>query len=459
VKGFFDERFLIDNDTSFELYRSVKELPICDYHCHLSPKEIYEDNNFDSLGELWLKGDHYKWRLMRAAGIDEYYISGNADWDSKFLAFAEILPLAVGNPIYHWVHMELKEYFSINEPLNKKSAKNILRKANEIIKSGKITPRKLIAKSRVETICTTDDIADSLEYHKLLKKEGYEVKVVPTFRADKAICGINKDDFYDYVVKVTGTKKPTFDKWLTVITEKLDYFYSLGCVLADIGMETLPHVIGEKEMAEKIFNYALTGKQLHETDTSIYIGFMLEFFASQFKKRNMVLQLHLSPIRNNSKKLYTTAGVDSGNDSVGEKADVLALCNLLNNLDAKNSLPKMIVYSLNPNAYYEISTMLGNFWGSAKGNLMLGAAWWFCDHKDGIREQLKALSFTALLGRFTGMLTDSRSFTAFTRHDYFRRILCNYIGEQVEKGEYDKESAFELVKAVSIDNAREFFGL
>ena len=197
MKGFFDEKFLINNDTGFELYNTVKQLPICDYHCHLSPKEIYEDNSFDSLGELWLKGDHYKRRLMRAAGVSEKYITGNADWNSKFLAFAKILPLAVGNPIYHWAHMELKEYFGINEPLNKSSAKSILRKANEIIKSGEITPRKLIAKSRAETICTTDDIADTLEYHKLLKKEGYEVKVLPTFRADKTICAVCMDVFYD----------------------------------------------------------------------------------------------------------------------------------------------------------------------------------------------------------------------------------------------------------------------
>ena len=457
MKDFFGEDVFLSGEAAKKLYDWVKELPIIDYHCHLNPKEIYENKRFEDIGSLWLDGDHYKWRLMRAGGIDEEYITGKASNDEKFLAFAKVLPLAPANPVYHWAHMELKTFFGINQPLNEDSAADILMEANSLMKKRELTTQSLMKMSNVESICTTDDPADSLEYHLAIMKQPFGVDVKPSFRPDKAVGGIMQPFFPEYVNNLTKGSR-SFSEWLDAITERIDFFCSAGCRVSDLSLSQIPVTLGSYDQAKEAFDKAMSGRP-DKTLESDYISFMVCFLARKYAERDIVMQLHLSSLRNNSSRLFKLLGPDCGNDSVGSSLDINSFGRLLNKIESDGGLPKFIVYTLNSSNYYEIATMIGCFQGSTKGNAQLGAAWWFCDHIDGILEQMKVLSATGLLGKFNGMLTDSRSFTSYARHDFFRRILCGFVGEMVSKGEFDLSAARKLVSAVSYKNAKDFFGI
>lgn len=457
MSEFMGENVFLTGKMARELYESVKDLPIIDYHCHLSPREIYEDRRFEDIGSLWLEGDHYKWRLMRAGGIDEEYITGKASFDEKFLAFAKVLPLAANNPVYHWAHMELKTYFGINMPLNEDSACEILKEANNLLKKEKISTRSLMKRSNVEVVCTTDDPSDSLEYHLAIAKEPFGTRVRPAFRPDKAVGGLTKPFFTDYVKQMTGGSI-SFADWLDALERRIDFFVSAGCRVSDLSVPVVPDKLGTYDQAKEAFDKAMTQNSSPD-DENYYISYMICHLARLYAVKGIAMQLHLSSIRNNSTRLFNLLGLDCGNDSVGQSLDISSFGRMLDNIEISGGLPKLIVYTLNQSNYYEIATMLGCFQGSSRGMAQLGAAWWFCDHSDGIKEQMRVLSATGLLGKFNGMLTDSRSFTAYVRHDYFRRILCSFIGDLVSRGEFDTKAAVKLVRAVSYDNARDYFGM
>jgi len=403
--SFINDDFMLKNETAKELYSYVKDLPIIDYHCHISPKMIAEDYRCSDAYELFLGGDHYKWRQMRSNGIDERFITGDADNYEKWLCFAKTMPKLIGNPLYHWTHLELKRYFDIDLILNEKNAKEIWDKVNEKLKLPEFSVKNLIKKSNVEVICTTDSPYDSLEYHKELK--GFSTKVIPAFRPD--LSDIKPD-----------------------VTERMDYFHENGCRLSD-------HAIDE-------FNDDVIEK--------------LIFLGKEYAKRGWTMQLHIGALRNNNTKMFEKLGADTGFDSVNDFEFAPKLSKLLNELEKCDSLPKTILYCLNPKDNYVLGTMLGNFQkGPVKGKIQYGSGWWFCDNRDGMEEQMRTLANLGCLGNFIGMLTDSRSFVSYTRHEYFRRILCNLIGKWVEDGEYPNDEAElkKLVEGISYYNAKEYF--
>jgi glucuronate isomerase len=463
MKSFFDDEFLLNNKTAILLYNQyAKDMPIFDYHCHLSPQEIAENKTFYDIGELMLKCDHYKWRIMRLCGIDEELITGKANFKDKFIAFAKVLSFAIGNPIYHWTHMELKEYFGINEPLNEESAERIYEQANKLMVDGSFSARDLIEKSNVYFIGTTDDPADDLLYHKKIKEiKDFKTKIVPTFRPDLA-CNIAKDGFFDYIKKLGNSENKqikTFEDLLEVLQKRLDLFEGMGCRIADHGIENIPNVEGSFADAKEIFEKKLDSQTVSSVEAEQYLFYMLTFFAGEYEKRNFAMQIHLSVIRNQNTALFNKLGADCGIDSVGDVVSAKSLGKLFDTVERESGLPKIILYTLNPSSYYVLSTMLGNFAGKMKGKMQLGSAWWFCDHRDGITEQLKILANTGALGQFIGMLTDSRSFVSYTRHHYFRRILCSLLGEWAENGEIPSDEAFleKTVKAICFNNAQKYF--
>ncbi len=464
-KGFFDDRYLLGSDTAVALYNDyAKALPIFDYHCHLSPKDIATDRVYDNIGQLWLECDHYKWRMMRACGVAERLITGDASWHDKFIAFASIMPRIIGSPVYAWAHLELKVYFDIVRPMNADSAEEIWQAANAKMADGSFSARKLIIGSRVEALCTTDDPADSLEYHKAIAEdETFTVKVLPSFRPDMACTGVAKENFKEYVEKietVTGIDCDDFDDFLKAMDNRLDFFVANGCVVSDISLGALSDRTADYEEAKVIYKKGLRGKEVTAEEEMLYSDYMLIYFAKEYARRGMAMQLHFSAIRNNNTGRFAQLGADCGNDSVGPAISVAALGRFLDAVEQDGGLPKTIIYTLNEAQYYELATMLGNFWGKEiPGRLQLGAAWWFCDHVEGIKNQLKMASATGALGVFNGMLTDSRSFTSYPRHDFFRRILCSYIAEFVDNGEYDDSPATlqKLIADICIDNARTYF--
>ncbi|MBQ3124510.1 MAG: glucuronate isomerase [Clostridia bacterium] len=398
--------FMLKNKTAKKLYSAVKDLPIIDYHCHISPKMIAENYQFKNAYELFLGGDHYKWRQLRTNGIDEEYITGNADDYDKWLAFAKTMPLLIGNPLYHWTHLELKRYFGIDEPLSEKNAKEVWDRVNALLATDEYRVQGLIKMSNVETICTTDAPYDTLEYHKALKDFG--TKVVPAFRPD--LNAIN-DDF----------------------PERMDYFHENGCRLSDHAVDEM-----NDEIIEKL----------------VYLG-------EEYAKRGWVWQLHIGALRNNNTRMFEKLGPDTGFDSVNDFQIAEGLSKILDSLDKKDMLPKTILYTLNPKDNYVLGTMLGNFQGGGvPGKIQFGSGWWFNDQRDGMESQMRALANLGMISRFVGMLTDSRSFVSYTRHEYFRRILCNLLGKWVEDGEYPKD--MEMLKKIASDisyyNAKEYFG-
>ncbi len=458
---FMADSFLLNNLTARKLYKTAASMPIFDYHCHLSPFEIYKDKVFYNLTELWLEGDHYKWRIMRAFGIDEQYITGSAAPKEKFLRFAEALPAFIGNPVYHWAHLELKRYFDIALPICSDNAEKIWSKTLKIMADGSFSAQQLIARSAVKAVVTTDDPSDSLEYHLLLQKEPLPFKVLPCFRPDAAV-NIEKEGFAAYIFKLADSANAgisDFDSLLGALGKRLDYFCINGAVAADIAIEDFPKGHGDTSAADRALKAALKGEKSLASDIEEYKFALIKALASMFAAKGMVMQLHTGVIRNVNSRRFSALGADTGIDSVGNAIDITAAARLFDSVEREGGLPKTVVYTLNPNSYYPLSTLAGDFAGEVKGKMQLGAAWWFLDHRDGIREQLRILASTGGLGLFNGMLTDSRSFTSYARHDYFRRILCDIIGEWVEKGEYpdDTDMLEKLVKDICYDNAVNYF--
>ncbi len=453
IKEFYSEKVFLNNDTSESIYKAVKDLPIIDYHCHLQPKEIYEDKAFDNIGEIWLGGDHYKWRLMRSVGIDEKYITGDSSWKDKFLKYAEALEMALGNPLYHWSHMELKQFFGINEPLTTENAEEIWNRANEVIKESRMSPRKLIKDSNVEYIATTDDIIDTLEYHKLIAGDSdIKAKVCPSFRTDNLFL-YTADGYKDYISKLSqcsGVNVIDLDSLKKALENRVEFFVSVGCRMTDVGIERFPEYIGDDAEASEAFGKILSGSILTEKEYDAFISNLYIFLGGLYKKHGLIMQLHLAVKRNASTKLFEKLGRDVGGDCVGNPIKASSITTLLDKMEQEDKLPCTIVYTLNPTIYYEIATSIRSF-----RNVSLGAAWWFCDNLSGIKKQIQVYSETAAIGTFYGMLTDSRSFLSYARHDYFRRILASALGDAVEKGEFAPfESAVKIAEKICYYNIK-----
>ena len=433
-----------------EIYAAVKDLPIIDYHCHLSPKEIYEDKPFDDIGEIWLAGDHYKWRLMRGYGVDEKYITGDASWGEKFAKFAEAVGYALGNPVKDWVAAELMFFFGITTPLNKYTAEEIREKANAVIKERKISPRKLIEAANVEYIATTDDPCDTLEWHDLIAKEGaLKAKVAPTFRVDNLV-SVEKPGYKDYLAKLekaSGIKITCLGDLENAIENRLDFFVSKGCRFSDIGVAGFPCAIADKKQAQEVFADIVAGKDVDEEKISAFKGYMYVYLAAQYKKRGITMQLHLAVTRNSNGKMFAQCGADSGFDCVGDAIDTVTLTRVIDAMNSGDGLPETIIYTLNPSMYYTLITMIGAFRG-----VHLGVSWWFCDHARGMRETFDRLSELGHICSMVGMLTDSRSFLSYTRHDYYRQCLCDFLADN--SSERDGGAPVEVAKKLCYCNAK-----
>ncbi|MFA7204854.1 MAG: glucuronate isomerase [Saccharofermentanales bacterium] len=465
MNEFLGEDFLIENSIGFDIYKKyAKNLPIYDYHCHLSIRDIARDRVFTDVGEMMLEHDHYKWRIMRAAGIEEKFITGDSSYREKFIAYASTLEKAVGNPLFLWTNMELKEYFGINCPLTSRNAEKIYDEVNRLMSDGSFTAKNLIRKSNVCLIATTDDPADSLEYHvQNAADNNFKTKVVPTFRPD-FVCNPLKEGYLEYLVRLGNSENTTISSLknlLDILKLRMDFFGRIGCKISDHDLAGIPRVECDYAEASQIFLGILVGEMISQSQADKFLSFMLLFFAGEYRKHGWVMQLHISALRNPNTKLFLRNGPDFGLDSVGDTLSAADLCRFFNRIENTAGLPKTIVYSLNPASYYVIASAVGSFAGEIPGKLQLGAAWWFCDHRDGIREQLKVFADTGVLGMFNGMLTDSRSFVSYVRHDYFRRILCSLIGEWVENGECpdDEKIIGNLVKGICFYNAEKYFGI
>lgn len=466
MRKFMDEDFLLFNDIAKILYNNyAKEMPICDFHCHLSPKEIAEDKKYKSITELWLGGDHYKWRVLRSNGVEESFITGNQPDKEKFLKWAETVPDTIGNPVYHWTHLELKRFFGIDKTLSPGTAEEIWHLCNEKLESGELTARSFITKSKVKVICTTDDPIDTLEYHKAIAEDtSFDVKVLPTFRPDKAI-NIELDCFGPWVQKletIVGQPVDTLEKLLDGLKERLVWFEKHGCFISDHALDTVQYEAGTYEESDAIFRKALRKEPLSQLELRIYKSFMLLFFGREYARLGWAMQYHIGALRNNSTRMLKSLGSDTGYDSINDECIAPALSKLLDAMDATNELPKTILYCLNPRDNEVIASMLGNFQdGIVPGKIQFGSGWWFNDQKDGMERQLEALSQLGLLSRFVGMVTDSRSFASYTRHEYFRRILCNKIGMLLENGEYpaDMERLGQIIQNICYTNAMHYFNL
>lgn len=463
MKKFMDDNFLLSTDTAVTLYHDyAKDMPICDYHCHLNPKEIAEDKRYKNITEIWLGGDHYKWRTMRSFGIEEKYITGDASDYEKFEAFAKVMPYLIGNPMYHWSHLELQRYFGIYETLSPKTCKSIWDRCNEIINGEDFSARAMIKNSNVKYIGTTDDPIDNLEYHiAIAKDENFDCEVRPSFRPDRAV-KIHGEGFADYIVKlgeVENTEIKDYETLLTVLEKRLDFFVENGCNITDHSLERVYFRNTTMEEVDAIFKKALAGETLSIEEIEKYSTLTMISLGRMYNKRGMVMQLHIGALRNNNTRMFKKLGADVGFDSIDDGEVATSLSRLLDSLDITNELPKTILYCLNPKDNEVLGTMLGNFQGGGvAGKIQFGSGWWFNDQKDGMERQMMALSQLGLISQFVGMLTDSRSFLSYTRHEYFRRILCNYIGGLVENGEYpaDMEILGEIVQNICYNNIEKY---
>lgn len=466
MKEFLGEDFLLKTETAKVLYHQyAKKMPIYDYHCHISPKEIYEDRKFDSITDLWLVeghfGDHYKWRAMRGNGVSEYYITGDAPKIEKFRKWAETIPYTVGNPLYHWTHLEMRRFFNINDLLCKENADEIYHKMTDKLQT--LTARKIIEMSNVDTICTTDDPLDDLKYHKLmLEDKTMKFKVYPAFRPDKII-NVDWDSFNPYVKsleKVVNYEINTLDRLELALGERVDYFSSVGCRISDHALDDVCYLKATKDEVNEIFIKALKGETLSKDEVAKYKGYILVYLGKLYHRYNWVQQYHIKALRNNNKRMMALVGPDTGFDAINDGDIAKALSSLLNALDSTDELPKTILYSLNPGDNEVLTTLAYCFQKEGiPGKIQLGSGWWFLDQKDGMQKQMTALSNLGLLSRFVGMLTDSRSFLSYTRHEYFRRVLCNFIGDLVENGEYPNNIEFlgKIVEDICFNNAKKYF--
>ena len=466
MKPFIDEDFLLQNPMSVKLYHDyAKDMPIFDYHCHLKPEEIWEDKRFKNITEIWLYGDHYKWRVMRLNGVPEKYITGDADDYEKFLAWAKTLSRCVGNPLYHWTHLELQRYFGIYDILNEETAPAIWEKCNQVIAREDFSARQFLDKFKVLALGTTDDPIDTLEYHDKIRKEGVlKTKVLPTYRPDKAM-NIDHSDFASYIKvlsEVVGYKIRTIESLYQALEDRMDYFKERGCAFSDHALLDVPYAESSLEEQDAIFQKALEGQGLTTEEVEKYKTGVLLFLGEQYAKRDWAMQLHIGALRNNSKRMFSKLGPDTGYDSVADGCIASNLSALLNALEEKEALPKIILYTLNPVHNYVLATMLGNFaTDGVQGKMQFGSGWWFCDQKDGMITQMTDLANVGILANFIGMLTDSRSFLSYPRHEYFRRVLCNLIGQWAENGEvpYDHKFLGKIVQDISFTNAKNYFGV
>ena len=457
MKPFMNQDFLLTTETAKHLYHDFAAgMPIIDYHCHLDPKEIWEDRKFENITQVWLGGDHYKWRLMRSAGVEEQFITGDATDREKFQKWAETLSLAIGNPLYHWSHLELRNYFGYTGVLNGDTAEDVWNLCNEKLKT--LSARKLIEESNVKALCTTDDPADSLEWHKKIAGDpSFGVKVLPSFRPDKAL-GIEKADYLEYLKRLGEIT--SFAQLAEVLKDRLTFFVSLGCRVSDHGLESVPYAPATDAEVEAIFRKRLLGELPTETEAKQFKTALLLALGREYRRQGVVMQLHFGVIRDNSKRVFRALGPDAGVDSIGDPVSIKELAAFLNALDETDELPKTILYSLNPNDNAALVSVMGAFQtGEAVSKVQHGSAWWFNDHRRGMIDQLTDLAAGGYLAGFVGMLTDSRSFLSCARHEYFRRILCDLIGTWVENGEYpnDDASLRTIVEGVCYHNAKRYF--
>lgn len=477
MKKFMDDDFILGSETAKHLFHDYSEnLPIIDYHCHLSPREIYEDRRFDNLGDVWLggkgddgsyAGDHYKWRLMRSNGLKEENVTGRGDELNRFKLFADALSLSIGNPMHHWCHLELKKYFGINEPLTSSNAEDVWNKCNDLLRNDpNFTVRGLIRQSNVAYVGTTDDPVDSLEWHeKIAQDKSVDFMVRPSFRPDKAI-NITKAGFREYIgslAKAAG--KDSLDSTQDVIDaliNRVEFFAAHGCVASDHGLDYIPFRKLPMEQCDKAFKKAMNGEAVGIEEAEGYQTAILIALGKAYHKHGIAMELHYSCIRNMNERTFNIMGPDTGYDMIAQNTCGGSIAELMSELDKTDELPKTIIFSLNPADNEQIGTLLGCFQSSeVPGKIQQGPAWWFNDNKSGMEDQMRSLANLSILGNFIGMLTDSRSFLSYTRHDYFRRIMCNMIGNWVENGEYpnDEEALKRIVEGISYYNAKRYFGI
>lgn len=463
MKQFMDENFLLDTPTAQDLYHNhAAKMPIIDYHCHLVPEMVAEDHKFRSITELWLGGDHYKWRAMRTNGVDEKYCTGDAgDWE-KFEKWAETVPYTFRNPLYHWTHLELKTAFGIDKLLSPKTARGIYDECNEKLKLPEYSARGLMRRYNVECVCTTDDPTDDLRWHKMTRESGFEIRMIPAWRPDKAM-NIEKTDFAGYMKKlseVSGIEIDTYAHMIEALKKRHDFFSENGCKLSDHGIEEFYDEPYTDSQIETIFSKALRGMRLSVGEVRQYKHAFLKDCAVMDAEADWTQQFHYGAVRDNNTLMYERLGPDTGFDSIGQFNTARAMGHFLNELNVMKKLTRTIIYTLNPCDNEMIATMLGNFQdGSEPGKIQFGSGWWFNDQLDGMTRQMNALSALGLLSRFVGMLTDSRSFLSYSRHEYFRRLLCNLLGNDVENGllPNDEEVLARMVEDVSYNNAKRYF--
>jgi glucuronate isomerase len=464
MKKFLDENFLLKTNTAQRLYHEyAKDMPIIDYHCHLPPEQIAGDKQFENLTQAWLNGDHYKWRAMRTNGVDESYCTGSkGDWE-KFEQWAQTVPYTLRNPLYHWTHLELQRYFNIPDTLSPATAKKIYDQCNELLQTKEFSVRNLLRRMNVKLVCTTDDPVDSLEYHLQLKQEGFEIPILPAFRPDHAMNAGNPATFIAYIKKLEKASDiaiSSFYDFLDALKNRHDFFGSMGCLVSDHGLEEIYADDFTGTEINAIFAKVYGGKELNETEQRKFKSAMLIQFAEWDWEKGWVQQFHLGAMRNNNSRMMKTPGPDTGWDSIGDFSQGKALAKFLDTMDNHNQLAKTILYNLNPSDNELMATMTGNFNdGSAPGKIQWGAAWWFLDQKEGMTKQINILSAMGLLSRFVGMITDSRSFLSYPRHEYFRRILCDLFGGEIENGELpdDLEWTGKIIQDICFNNAQNYF--
>lgn len=464
MKKFMDKDFLLDTDAAKKLFHEFAEnMPICDYHCHLNPKEIFENKSPESITELWLSGDHYKWRAMRSCGVEEKYCTGDATDREKFQKFAYTLQYCIGNPLYHWAHIELQRYFGIDTPLNAKTADDIFDRANDAIRNGDFRPQSLIMKSNVKVVCTTDDPVDDLKYHKLLKDvQGFDCKVLPSFRPDKAL-NAHLDGFADYIntlAKAADVEIKSYKDVITALLKRADYFDSVGCRVSDQAFDYPPYAVAADDEIDEIFSRAMKGEKITPAECDKYRTPILLALGEKYHELGWAMEIHIGAMRNNNTLMFNKIGADTGFDSVGDCEIAQPLSRFLDALNVKDKLPKTILFNLNDKDNTVLGTMLGNFQSAdAESKIQFGPAWWFLDTMDGMTNQMKTLGNLGVLGKFVGMETDSRSFTSYGRHEYFRRIMCALLGRWVEDGwyAYDEDILKEIIQGICYNNAIKYF--
>lgn len=460
---FLNDNFLLSTKTAQTLYHQhASKMPIIDYHCHLDPKEIYENKPFKNLTEAWLYGDHYKWRLMRANGVPESHITGDASDYDKFLAWARTVPRTVGNPLFSWTHLELRRFFGVTELLNEETAPRIWEEVNRKLADDAFRRRNIIKNSNVKLVCTTDDPADDLRYHKLLREEERDFRVLPTFRPDKAL-NIDAPGFADWLKRLEETSGQTVSSYgelVAALQSRVDYFHDNGCRLSDHALDVLRYQAGDASEAEAAFRKRINGETLSQEEVTVYRTELLTALIGMYREKNWTMQLHIHAYRNNNTSMLRKLGPDTGYDALNDLPLTASLSQLLDRAESESGLPKTILYSLNAKDYPALLTLMGCFQKDTPGKLQLGSGWWFNDTRSGMREQLSLFAEHSLLAGFVGMLTDSRSFLSYTRHEYFRRVLCELIGEWVERGEApdDDKLLGGMVEDISYNNAANYFG-